>query len=172
MRDWPYLDIGALYCPATIQSVRVVIQRVSRAGVTVDGAEVAKIGRGLLLLVGIEAGDAQSDVELAAAKVASMRIFPDAEGKMNLSVEEIYGEILVVSQFTLLGEVARGRRPSFSAAASPAEAEPLVGVFATRLGETGLRTVSGSFGTHMMVDLVNDGPVTLLLEVTQGRVVS
>lgn len=150
--------------------VRVVLQRVSRAGVSVDGELVASIGTGLLALVGMEPGDGPEDIEAVAVKLAGLRIFPDEAGKMNRSVVDVAGEILVVSQFTLLGDVARGRRPSFTAAAPPDQAEPLVDSLVATLARMGIPTVSGVFGAAMEVDLVNDGPVTLVLEVHEGRV--
>lgn len=151
-------------------SVRVVLQRVSRSGVSVDGELVASIGVGLLALVGMEPQDGPEDVEALAIKVAGLRIFPDAAGKMNRSVVEVGGEILVVSQFTLLGDVAKGRRPSFTGAAPPHLAEPLVDSLVATLSGMGIPTLSGVFGASMDVDLVNDGPVTLVLEVSGGRV--
>jgi D-tyrosyl-tRNA(Tyr) deacylase len=150
--------------------VRIVVQRVSSASVRVEGSRVASIGSGLLLLVGIAADDDAADVAVVAAKVAGLRVFPDREGRMNLSVEEIGGEILLVSQFTLLGDVARGRRPSFSGAAPPERAEALVGVLADALRDRGLPVSEGVFGARMEVELVNDGPVTLVLEVEEGKV--
>lgn len=131
---------------------------------------MASIGPGFLLLVGIAAGDAQVDVAVAAAKVAGLRVFSDRQGRMNLSLEEVGGEILLVSQFTLLGEVARGRRPSFSAAAAPERAEPLLAGFARALRDLGMPVSEGVFGAPMEVELVNEGPVTLVIEVEKGKV--
>jgi D-tyrosyl-tRNA(Tyr) deacylase len=148
----------------------VVLQRVSRSGVSVDGELVASIGFGLLALVGMEPQDGPEDVEALAIKVAGLRIFPDGAGKMNRSVVEVGGEILVVSQFTLLGDVGKGRRPSFTGAAPPHQAEPLVDFLVATLSGMGIPTLSGVFGADMDVDLVNDGPVTLVLEVSGGRV--
>lgn len=150
--------------------MRIVVQRVSSAWVKVEGSTVATIGPGFLLFVGIAAGDAEADVIVAAAKVAGLRVFPDREGRMNLPLEEAGGEILLVSQFTLLGEVARGRRPSFSAAAPPEHAEPLLDVFASALRDLGAPVSEGVFGARMEVGLVNDGPVTLVIEVEEGRI--
>ena len=147
-----------------------MLQRVSRAGVSVDGELVASIGPGLVALVGVEQGDGPQDVEALAGKLAGMRIFSDDAAKMNLSIVDVGGEILVVSQFTLLGDVAKGRRPSFTAAAPPDEARPLVDSLVATLSRVGIPTVSGVFGAAMEVDLVNDGPVTLVLEVSGGRV--
>ena len=147
-----------------------MLQRVSRAGVSVEGELVASIGNGLLVLVGMEPGDGHEEVEAVAVKLAGLRIFPDAVGKMNRSVVDVDGEILVVSQFTLLGDVAKGRRPSFTGAAPPDHAEPLVESLVGALSAKGIPTVSGEFGATMEVDLVNDGPVTLVLEASAGRV--
>lgn len=144
--------------------MRVVLQRVSRASVTVGGEEVASIGRGLLLLVGVGQGDDEAEARRLAAKCAEMRIFADAEGRFNLSVTDIGGEALVVSQFTLFGDVRRGRRPSFTEAARPEVAEPLVEAFAQALGGAGVPTQTGRFGAKMEVELVNDGPVTIILD--------
>ena len=147
-----------------------MLQRVSRAGVSVDGEPVASIGNGLLVLVGVEAGDGPEEVEVVAGKLAGLRIFPDGDGKMNRSVVDVEGKILVVSQFTLLGDAAKGRRPSFTGAAPPDHAEPLVESLVGTLSAMGIPTVSGVFGAAMEVDLVNDGPVTLVLDVSAGRV--
>lgn len=144
--------------------MRVVIQRVSRASVTVDGEAVASIGRGLLALVGVAEGDDEEVALRLARKCAEMRIFTDAQGKFNLSLLDVGGEALVVSQFTLLADVRRGRRPSFVAAAAPETAEPLVEAFARALRETGVPTQTGRFGAKMAVELVNDGPVTIVLD--------
>jgi D-aminoacyl-tRNA deacylase len=148
----------------------VVLQRVSRAGVSVDGELAASIGPGLLALVGVEHGDGPQDVETLAGKLAGLRIFSDDAAKMNLSIVDVGGEILVVSQFTLLGDVSKGRRPSFSNAAPPDEARPLVDSLVATLSRIGIPTASGVFGAAMEVDLCNDGPVTLVLEVSGGRV--
>jgi len=144
--------------------MRVVLQRVSRASVSVDGEKVASIGRGLLLLVGVALGDGEGDARRLAHKCAEMRIFPDAEGRFNLSVQDMEGEALVVSQFTLLADARGGRRPSFAAAAGPEIAEPLVETFAQTMRETGIATQTGRFGAMMAVELVNDGPVTIVLD--------
>lgn len=148
----------------------MVLQRVSRARVSVEGELVASIGTGLLVLVGMEPGDGPEEVEAVAVKLAGLRIFPDAAGKMNRSVVDVGGEILVVSQFTLLGDVAKGRRPSFTGAAPPDHAGPLVESLVGTLSAMGIPTMSGEFGASMEVDLVNDGPVTLVLEASAGRV--
>jgi D-tyrosyl-tRNA(Tyr) deacylase len=148
-----------------------VVQRVTRAVVRVDGETVGEIGRGLLVLVGAAAGDGPADAAALAEKLAGLRIFPDDEGLMNRSVVEAGGAVLVVSQFTLYGDVRRGRRPSFIAAAPPEAAEPLVGLVAEGLQRAGVPCATGRFRAHMEVELLNDGPVTLVLEVTGGRVV-
>lgn len=131
---------------------------------------MASIGPGFLLLVGIAGTDIEADAAVAASKVAGLRVFPDQEGRMNLSLQEVGGEILLVSQFTLLGEVARGRRPSFTAAAPPETAEPLVAAIAACLRDLGVRVSEGVFGARMEVELVNDGPVTLVLGVEGGKI--
>ncbi len=141
--------------------MRVVLQRVSRASVTVDGEAVGAIGPGLLLLVGVTDGDSEVEAQRMARKCAELRVFSDAEGRFNLSLLETGGEVLVVSQFTLFADVRKGRRPSFDAAARPEVAEPLVEAFAQALRELGVRVATGRFGAHMMVELVNDGPVTI-----------
>jgi D-aminoacyl-tRNA deacylase len=139
--------------------VRALVQRVSEAAVSVDGEEVARIGRGLLVLLGVRTGDGPEQADRIAAKVDRLRVFEDGEGRMNLSVREIEGELLLVSQFTLYGDVRRGNRPSFVEAARPEEAEPLCERVRQALGAQG-----GVFGARMAVSLVNDGPVTLLVE--------
>jgi D-tyrosyl-tRNA(Tyr) deacylase len=144
--------------------MRVVLQRVTRASVSVDGEVVGEIGGGLLLLVGVTEGDSEGEARRVAAKCAEMRIFSDDEGRFNLSLLETGSEALVVSQFTLFADVRRGRRPSFDAAARPEVAEPLVEAFAEALREMGVRVATGRFGAHMMVELVNDGPVTVIVD--------
>jgi D-tyrosyl-tRNA(Tyr) deacylase len=145
--------------------MRAVVQRVSEAGVTVGGDVVGRIGRGLLVLVGVEQGDAAADADWLAAKIAGLRIFADAEGKMNLAVHEVGGETLVVSQFTLLAETARGHRPSFVRAARPEEAVPLYERFLTALeAVAGRRPERGVFAADMQVALVNAGPVTIVID--------
>jgi len=148
--------------------MRVVLQRVARASVAVGEQVVGGIGRGLLLLVGIAADDDAARIDAAARKLAGLRVFEDAEGRMNLDVAQAGGAVLVVSQFTLLAATERGRRPSFERAAPPAVAEPLIERFAARLRETGLEVESGRFGAHMRVELINDGPVTLVLDFPPG----
>jgi D-aminoacyl-tRNA deacylase len=144
--------------------MRIVLQKVSRARVTIGGRVSGEIGRGLVLLVGFTAADAEDALRWMAEKVVGLRIFPDDEGKMNRSLEEIDGALLVVSQFTLYGDTSRGRRPSFVDAARPEVAIPLYERFVEILRSTGRPVETGEFGAMMEVDLVNDGPVTLLLE--------
>jgi len=144
--------------------VKVVLQRVRRASVTVDGARVASIGLGYLLLVGVGADDADDEVERMAEKVANLRLFADDAGKTNLSLGDVDGEILVVSQFTWVADVRRGRRPSWTAAATPDVASERVEAFAVALERRGPRVGRGVFGAHMDVELLNDGPFTLVLD--------
>jgi len=143
---------------------------VSRASVTVDREVVGSIGRGLVLLVGIEPDDTTTDVERAVEKVAALRIFPDDQGLMNRSLVDIEGAAMVVSQFTLLGNVRKGRRPSFTGAAAPEIAAPLVDHFAAMMREAGIPTETGVFGAPMLLELVNEGPVTIVMDVRDGRV--
>ena len=144
--------------------MRILLQRVSQASVTVDGRVVGRIGRGFCLLVGITHRDTTAEADWLAAKVAGLRVFEDSMGKMNLGLAEVGGEVLVVSQFTLYGEAGKGRRPSFTAAARPEQAEPLCDYFSEQLRQSGLRVATGVFGAHMQVEISNDGPVTLWLE--------
>ena len=144
--------------------MRVVLQRVSRAAVRVDGATVGEIGAGMLALVGVAEGDDEAAADRIAAKVAGLRIFSDAEGRFNESVAEIGGAVLVVSQFTLISDVRKGRRPSFTGAARPELAEPLVERFAQQLEAEGLTVARGVFGAMMEVNLVNDGPFTVVID--------
>lgn len=144
--------------------MRVVVQRVSRAAVAVDGATVGSIGCGLLLLVGFTDGDDETRIAWMTDKVIGLRIFPDDEGKMNRSLSDVGGEVLVVSQFTLYGDVSRGRRPSFITAARPDVAIPLYESFVSSLRAQGIQVQTGEFGAMMDVDLVNWGPVTLIIE--------
>ncbi len=145
--------------------MRVVLQRVSQASVAIDGATVGEIGRGLLLLVGFTDGDDEAALDWMADKVTSLRIFPDAEGRMNLGADEVGADLLVVSQFTLYGDTRKGRRPSFVHAAHPDVAIPLYEGFVSRLADRASgRVATGEFGAMMQVALVNDGPVTLVLE--------
>lgn len=135
----------------------------------VDGSVVAAIGHGFLLLIGIEPGDTSEDVQVAVAKIADLRVFADDEAKMNLSLREVGGAVMVVSQFTLLGDVRKGRRPSFTAAAAPEVAAPLIEEMVASFHQAGFETASGVFGANMAVESVNDGPVTLLLSVRNAR---
>ncbi len=144
--------------------MKVVLQRVSSAGVIVDDTQIAAIGRGFLLLVGIESSDSEEQLEWMANKISGLRIFEDGDGKFNLSLSDVDGEILVVSQFTLLGDARKGRRPSFTKAAPPSVAEPLCSQFASKMRSRGFKVEEGKFGARMKVDLTNDGPVTLILE--------
>ena len=144
--------------------MRVVLQRVSHARVSAEGRVTGEIGPGLLLLVAFRQGDGDATIRWMADKVAGLRIFPDAEGKMNLSLQETRGALLVVSQFTLYGDASRGRRPSFVDAAPPEIALPLYRSFVALLREMGQRVETGEFGARMEVELVNDGPVTLILD--------
>lgn len=144
--------------------MRLVLQRVARAEVRVGEEAVGAIGRGLLVLVGVGRGDGPLEVEAAAEKLLHLRIFEDAAGKMNLDLAGAGGELLLVSQFTLLAATDRGRRPSFEAAARPEAAAPLIEQLAERLRDSGISVATGRFGAHMEVDLVNDGPVTLVLD--------
>lgn len=143
--------------------MRAVIQRVQRAEVR-SGNQRSAIGPGLLVLVGLERGDTEATCAWAAAKLASLRIFPDAEGKLNLSLQETGGELLAVSQFTLAGSLVRGRRPSFDNALAPEEAGPLFARFVELLRAQHPQVATGFFREHMEVELVNDGPVTFILE--------
>lgn len=144
--------------------MRAVVQRVSRAVVRVDEETISWIGRGLLVLVSVGADDADADALWMADKVRTLRIFPDDEGAMNRSIEEIGGAVLAVSQFTLHADARRGRRPSFIAAARPEEADRLYSAFCAALRDAGVDTAAGVFRAHMEVELVNDGPVTILLD--------
>ncbi|HSP41822.1 MAG TPA: D-aminoacyl-tRNA deacylase [Luteolibacter sp.] len=145
--------------------MRAVIQRVTEAAVAIDGETISRIGPGLLVLLGVEEIDDASDVDWLAAKVAKMRIFSDAEGKMNLSLMETGGETLVVSQFTLHASTKKGNRPSFIRAGAPEHSEPLYESFCTAMErETGKPAKRGVFGGDMMVSLVNDGPVTIVID--------
>jgi D-tyrosyl-tRNA(Tyr) deacylase len=144
--------------------VRAVVQRVSEASVVVDGGVVGAVGRGLLVYLGVGADDVDADVDLMALKVATLRVFHDAEGKMSRSVEEEGGSILVVSQFTLFGDVRKGRRPSFTDAAPPELAETLYSRVVERLRERGIPVETGRFRAHMDVRSSVDGPVTILID--------
>lgn len=144
--------------------MKAVLQRVSRGKVIVDGQTVASIGNGLVILLGVTQGDDDKKAQTLARKAAQLRIFTDDAGKMNRSILDIGGEVIVVSQFTLYADSRKGLRPSFTDAASPEVAAPLVDAFAVTMHEMGLHVQQGVFGAHMEVDLVNDGPVTIILE--------
>ncbi len=147
--------------------MRACIQRVSRAQVSVDGRICGQIGPGILVLLGVAEDDVETDALQLARKIASLRIFEDDQGKMNLGLTDTGGAMLVVSQFTLLGDCRKGRRPSFTAAAPPELAEQLYRVFVDAVATEGILAATGQFRQHMEVELVNDGPVTLLLESRQ-----
>lgn len=144
--------------------MRAVLQRVQHAQVVVDGNVVGKIGHGFLVLLGVGKADTEDDARYLAGKIAGMRIFSDAEGKFNLALADIGGAVLLVSQFTLYADTRKGRRPSFIDAALPEPAEALVELCAHYLREAGIPVESGKFGAHMEVSLLNDGPVTILLD--------
>lgn len=143
--------------------MRAVVQRVTEARVDVDGETVGQIGPGLLVLLGVEEGDTEDDAAYVANKLAGLRIFEDEAGKLNLSVQDLGYDILLVSQFTLAGDVRKGRRPSFTRAAKPAEADALYERVAQEIRDQGIGLETGRFQTHMQVHLTNDGPVTILI---------
>ena len=151
--------------------MRALIQRVDRASVSVDGEVIGRVGEGLLALVGAGRDDADADAEALAAKVVGLRIFPDGEGRFNLSLRDVGGAMLVVSQFTLFADVRRGRRPGFTQAARPEQAERLVDRFARMVEAEGVEVAEGRFGAMMQVDLRNNGPFTLMVETLDGRVI-
>ena len=144
--------------------MKAVVQRVSRASVSVDGQTLGTIGVGLVVLLGIGQGDGEAQAQWLAAKIANLRIFSDENGKMNRSVLDTGGQVLLVSQFTLYGDTSRGNRPGFSDAALPDVAEPLVNRVAQLLAQAGVPVATGRFQAHMLVEIHNDGPVTILLE--------
>ena len=150
--------------------MRAVVQRVEHADVTVDDEPIGSIGPGLLVLVGAVNSDTLADVSALATKLVTMRIFSDADGKMNLSVADTGGSVLVVPQFTLLADVRRGRRPSFTAAAHPEYARSLIDRLVSEIGDRGVGVETGRFGASMDVSLVNSGPVTIIVDVADGRV--
>ncbi|MBO2524279.1 MAG: D-tyrosyl-tRNA(Tyr) deacylase [Bacteroidetes bacterium] len=152
--------------------MKIVLQRCSRAEVRINGETVGRIGTGFVVLVGITHNDTREDAEFLAKKVAGMRVFEDTEGKMNLSLAEVGGQILSISQFTLYGNARKGNRPSFIEAARPEVAEPLYEYFNQVLREQyGLHVETGRFGANMQVDFVNDGPVTIIVDSCQGSVI-
>ncbi|WP_312288617.1 D-aminoacyl-tRNA deacylase [Chryseobacterium gleum] len=144
--------------------MKIVIQRVSEANVKVEGKIVGEIGKGLLLLVGVDENDEKTDADWLVQKVLNLRIFGDEEGKLNLSVKDISGEILCISQFTLIADYKKGNRPSFIKAAKPDKAVPLFDYFKEEISKSGLKTESGIFGADMKVSLINDGPVTIVMD--------
>lgn len=144
--------------------MRVVVQRVTKASVSIDGKIVGQINRGLVILLGVKNGDDESDARFLADKCVNLRIFADAEGKFNLSALEVDADLLVVSQFTLYGDARKGRRPSFVDAAPPEISEPLYQRFVDYLRKSGLKVATGEFGAMMLVEIHNDGPVTIILE--------
>ncbi len=144
--------------------MRAVVQRVTKASVTVNGEVAGQISRGFLVLLGVAEGDVAADAELLAQRIGGLRVFDDSEGKMNLSLADVGGQMLVVSQFTLLGDCRKGRRPSFIAAARPETADQLYRHFVAKIEEQGIAVSTGRFQQHMLVELANDGPVTLLLD--------
>ncbi len=158
-----------LYWVPQSRLVRLVIQRVSEASVRVGGRQVGSIGRGLVVLTGIGPSDGHEDILTAAGKLPHLRVFSDDSGAMNLSLLDVGGSLLVVSQFTLMADMRRGRRPSFVGAATPEVAEPLFDELVALLRDAGVTVQTGVFGAHMEVELVNEGPVTLVAEVSQGR---
>jgi len=150
--------------------LRAVIQRVTRGSVSINGEIIGQIGPGLVILVGVKSGDGPQEAAWLAQKIAHLRIFADEEGKFNRSLLEIGGEALVISQFTLYGDAQRGRRPSFSDAAPPEVAAPLIDAFTERLRQEGVQRVeTGRFGAMMLVEILNDGPVTILLDTDISR---
>ncbi len=144
--------------------MRAIIQRVQKASVTVSGKRIADIGNGLLILLGVGKEDNNEKAQLLAEKISHLRIFSDEQGKMNLSILETGGSVIVVSQFTLFGDARKGNRPSFTDAASPEIASPLCAKFVESLQQKGIPTQTGEFGAHMLVEILNDGPVTISLE--------
>lgn len=144
--------------------MKALVQRVSEASVSTGGGVVGRIGRGLVILVGIASGDTEKDINYLVPKIVNLRIFPDDEGRFNLSALDIKGELLVVSQFTLLADTRKGRRPSFVEAAPPAQAEELFERFVEQARATGLKVETGRFQQYMQVEIHNDGPVTILLD--------
>ena len=151
--------------------MRLVLQRVLDAAVAIDGAERARIGRGFLALLGVREGDTEADMLALADKCAGLRVFEDPQGKMNLGLADIGGAVLAVSNFTLCADCSHGRRPSFSAAARPETAEPLYDAFCQALRDRGVPVETGVFGADMKISLTNDGPVTLVIDTRDGKIV-
>lgn len=148
--------------------MRAVVQRVNHSSVIVDGKVVGKIGKGLNVLLGVEEGDSEKEVVYMVEKIVNLRIFEDDQEKMNLSLLDVKGEMLCISQFTLMGDCRKGRRPSFSTAARPDEANALYEQFVEAVGLAGVRVETGQFQAHMVVDIENDGPVTMLVDSKRG----
>lgn len=144
--------------------MRAVIQRVQRASVTVEDKVISSINQGFLVLLGVEKGDVQEDIDYMVKKIVGLRVFEDSDEKMNLSIQDINGEIIIVSQFTLAGDVRKGRRPSFSNAMAPNEANDMYLEIVKQIKSFGINVGTGEFGAHMDVELINDGPVTILLD--------
>ncbi|KAF0177505.1 MAG: D-tyrosyl-tRNA(Tyr) deacylase [Nitrospirae bacterium] len=144
--------------------MKALIQRVTKAGVLIEGAPAGSIGHGLVVLLGVEKGDTENDASFLARKCTNMRIFEDTDGKMNLSVKDIRGGMLVVSQFTLCSDCRKGNRPSFDHAELPERARVLYDLFVRALSDAGIQAVTGQFGAYMQIELVNDGPVTFILD--------
>jgi D-aminoacyl-tRNA deacylase len=144
--------------------LKALLQRVTQASVTISGEIVGRIGNGLVVLVGVACGDTPQDAQYMAQKTAGLRIFSDSQGKFNLSALDVKGELLVISQFTLLADARKGRRPSFTDAAPPVQAEELFNSFVTGIRTTGLKVETGRFQQHMLVEIHNDGPVTIMLD--------
>lgn len=144
--------------------MKALLQRVTGASVSIEGEEVGRIDRGLVVFLGVAAGDTEKDAQYLAQKIAGLRIFADKEGKFNLSALDVRGELLLVSQFTLMADTRKGRRPSFTSAAPPAQADKLFSYFVTQVKATGLKVATGRFQAYMQVGIQNDGPVTILLD--------
>jgi len=144
--------------------MKIVIQRVTKASVKVDGATIGEIGNGLVVFVGVAQGDTVEDIDYLVEKAVNLRIFSDNDGKFNLSAIDIKGELLLVSQFTLLASTRKGRRPGFTDAAPPEQAEVLFNQFVLRAGSSGLKVATGQFQAHMLVEIHNDGPVTIIID--------
>jgi D-tyrosyl-tRNA(Tyr) deacylase len=144
--------------------MKALIQRVARASVSVEGKVVGKIGPGLVVFIGVANGDSMEDIQYLARKIVELRIFDDADGKFNLSALDVKGELLLVSQFTLLATARKGRRPGFTDAAAPENAETLFNQFVEQVSATGLKVETGRFQTHMLVEINNDGPVTIFID--------